>query len=391
MDLEMLIPKGAPSEPDLNWGSEEWINWAVNEYLPYRFWLENTGQLDDHIGEIANLYADWFYENYGNLLYHSKHMAWKGLLNLKDDIKSFSGKVLVIVVDNFNMKFYSEFRSAMQQKGFYQQKMHHCFSHLPSCTEVSKKAIITGHFAPFKETSYENQVENVWENRLGKKVKYLSDISSLREVSKLEHDVYFLNYLPLDITLHQNENQLGVSHSYNIRNYLQLLVQDIQAFAVRLGIERDLMVIVTSDHGSTRIPKGTINVIQKKYYQKRTDDRHHRYIAISDEELENLPENIKYDCYIIKRDAYDLSSNYLIARRLYRFLSTDNHTYIHGGVTPEETIIPLAIFQPATITPKPLELLLLGTNTIFAGTKVDLKLEITNINNFLLHTLYKSR
>jgi len=270
----------------------------------------------------------------------------------------------------------------MHTKGFYEQSLQNCFSLLPSCTEVSKKAIITGHFAAFEETSYENQVESVWANRLGKKVKYLPNISALREVSELEHDVYFLNYLPLDITLHQNENQLGISHSYNIRNYLQLLVQDIQAFALRSGIERDLMVIVTSDHGSTCIPKGTINVIQKQYYQKRTDDRHHRFIAISDRELGKLPENYKFDCYLIKKDAFNLSNNYLIARRLYRFLETEDHAYIHGGLTPEETIIPLAIFEPATISPKPLELHLIDTKAIFVGTKVDLRLEITNINNY---------
>jgi hypothetical protein len=381
-DLDMLIPCKPPSDPEPDWDVAKWLQWVLEEYLPYRYWLENTGQLNDQIGEIANCYAEWFYKNYSDLLFHSEYMAWRSLLNLKDQIKGHSGPVLVIVIDNFNSKFYPDFRSEMQNNGYYEQQVEFCFSLIPSCTEVSKKAIITGHFAPFQDAGYKDQVENVWEQRLEKKVRYLSNISELREVTQLNHHVYFLNYLPLDIVLHQNENHLGISHTQNVRNYLRILTQDIKAFALRLGVERDLMVVVLADHGSTRIPRGTVNVIQKKYYQDRTEDGHHRYIAVSDQELNKLPESVKYDCYVIKGEAYDLPHNYLIARRLYRFLPTDNNAYIHGGLTPEETIIPIAIYQPVTITPNALEILLVSPDKIYVGTKINLCVEITNTNNY---------
>jgi hypothetical protein len=77
-----------------------------------------------------------------------------------------------------------------------------------------------------------------------------------------------------------------------------------------------------------------------------------------------------------------LNSNYLAARRLYRFLPTDENTYVHGGLSPEETIVPVAVYQPVTISPKPLTLHVLGTNKLFAGTKLDLNFEITNLNNY---------
>ena len=260
--------------------------------------------------------------------------------------------------------------------------MDYCFSLLPSCTEVSKKSLITGHFAPFPETAYQNQVEKIWANRLAKKVRYLSGIADFRGVIDRQHDVYFLNYLPLDITLHLNENQTGVSHAQTIRGYLDMLSQDVRSFAQRIGAERDLMVIVTSDHGSTRIPKGIVNVIKGNFYRKKAEDEHHRYIAISDEELKKLPENSKYDCYIFEKDVYNLNPNYLVARRLYRFLPTDDNAYIHGGLTPEETIVPLAIYKPVTISPKPITILLIGNQRIYIGTKIDLQLEITNVNNY---------
>lgn len=381
-DLDMLISKSPPPLPDPSWDIETWMNWATQDYLPYRYWLENTNRLNDEVGEFANAYAEWLNEHYGQILYHSDHMIWKSLLNLKEDIKIYSGPVLIVVIDNFNSKFYPDLRSRLQQNGYYEHQLEYCFSLLPSCTEVSKKSLITGHFAPFPETAYQNQVEKIWANRLSKKVRYLSGIADLREVTDRQHDIYFLNYMPLDITLHLSENHTGVSHAQTIRAYLDMLSQDVRSFAERIGAERELMVIITSDHGSTRIPKGIVNVIKGNFYRKKAEDEHHRYIAISDEELEKLPDNSKYDCYLFKKDVYNLPSNYLVARRLYRFLPTDDHAYIHGGLTPEETIVPMAVFKPVTVIPKRLSISLVGSSKLYIGTKLELDLEITNLNSY---------
>ena len=80
------------------------------------------------------------------------------------------------------------------------------------------------------------------------------EILAISKHFEKEHDIYFLNYLPLDITLHQDENQTGLSHSQVIRNYLISLSQDVRAFSERIGADRDLTVVIVSDHGSTRIP-----------------------------------------------------------------------------------------------------------------------------------------
>jgi len=380
-DLDLLISKEPPPEPEDNWQAQEWIAWATKHYLPYRFWLESTGRLDDRIADIANKYADWLHKNYGQLIYHSKHMAWKAVFDLKDPIKTYQGPVLVVVVDNLNAKFYPEFQARMQREGYYEHSLSYCFSMLPSCTEVSKKCLITGHYAPFPETAYQSQVESTWSERLGKKVKYLGSIGALRATAERDSEAYFLNYVPLDITLHESEAHTGISHAQAIRTYLTSLAQDIRSFAQRIGAECDLVVVVLSDHGSTRIPRGAVNVIQGDFYRKRALDEHRRYISISDDELAKLPDNSKWDCYLLERQRYELQSNYLVARRLYRFLPTDEDMYTHGGLTPEETLVPVAIYYPVAESPKPLGVRLIGGAKLYLGTKLDLALEITNLNN----------
>lgn len=381
-DVDLLITRPKPIEPQPNWAEEDWVKWATESYLPYRFWLENSGQLDDEIAEFAGKYSDWLNSNYGNLKYHSKRMAWKWLLNISEKWKQTDDPVLVVMVDNLNAKFYPDLLIQLQTQGFYEQQMNYCFSMLPSCTEVSKKSIITGHYQPFQGTAYKSIVESTWKNRMEKRVLYVSNIGEFRTISKREHDIYFLNYLPLDISLHQNENQTGISHTQAIRNFLTSLSHDIRVFAEKIGAERDLTLIIISDHGSTRIPKGTINVIQGDFYRKRAIDEHHRYIAMNDTEIQKLPENYKYDCYLLNKEVMELDTNYLIARRLYRFLPTDESAYIHGGFTPEETLIPAAIFQPVIISPKALVLTNIGSNKIYVGTKFDFSFDLTNLNNY---------
>jgi len=68
--LDLLITRPQPVQPQSNWTEEEWVHWAVESYLPYRFWLENTGRLNDEIAEFASCYSDWLNSNYGSLKYH---------------------------------------------------------------------------------------------------------------------------------------------------------------------------------------------------------------------------------------------------------------------------------------------------------------------------------
>jgi len=381
-DLDLLITRKRPSDPDKAWEENEWSRWATEEYLPYRFWLEDTGRLDDDIAELAGTYADWLYASFGKLKYHSSSMSWKAMLSLKDEIAAHRGPVLVVVVDNLNAKFYPILQAQLRRRGYCEHHLSYCFSMLPSCTEVSKKCLMTGHYVPFDGSAYKKHVEECWAKRLSKRVLYVASIGELRSTSVRQHDVYFLNYLPVDIALHQNENDTGVSHAQALRGCLAALAEDIRTFARKIGAERDLMVIVASDHGSTRIPKGTVNVIQGKFYREHAEDEHHRYISLTDKSLSQLPENAKYDCYILGRETFELDASYLVARRLYRFLPTDENSYIHGGLTPEETLVPLAVYHPIMVSPKPLALTLVGASRIYVGTKFELAIEITNFNNY---------
>jgi hypothetical protein len=384
-DLDLLISKDPPPQPNPDpsnpWGDDQWIEWATQDYLPYRFWLEEIGQLTGDVGDYANAYAEWLYQRYPTMRLSSSRMVYQALPALKGRMMS-DAPVLVLVIDNFNAKFFRDLTRYMQGEGYYSQDVAYYVSMLPSCTEVSKKCLFVGQPEPFTGTSYEKVVEETWGKALGGcRVRYLPHIGALRAVKRREHDVYFLNYLPLDIAFHQDEEQVGISHAQAARGYLRAVARDVRAFGERIGAARDLAVIVISDHGSTRIPAEAPNLIDSAFFTRRVLDKHHRYVRISDAELQQLPDNIQYQCYTFERERFGLDENYLAARAHYRFLPTTDSTYIHGGLTPEETLVPVAIFAPLTVSPKPLTLRLLRREFYYAR-KSEIPLELVNTNAY---------
>jgi hypothetical protein len=384
-DLDLLISQPPPSQPDPDpdnpWSDDQWLAWAEKEYLPYRFWLEEIGQLTGDIVDYAHAYADWLYTRYPAMRLSSPRMVYQALPALKGRMTG-DGPVLVLVIDNFNAKFFRDLTRYMRAEGFFAEDMHYYVSLLPSCTEVSKRSLIVGQPEPFAGTAYQRVVEQTWERALtGRRVRYLPHIGALREVKHREHDVYFLNYLPVDMTLHQDEEQVGISHAQAVRSYLRAVARDVRAFGGRIAAERDLVVILISDHGSTRIPADAPNLIDSKFYASRVIDKHHRYVRISDADLEQLPDNVQYQCYTFERKRFGLEENYLAAKRHYRFLPVTGSTYIHGGLTPEETLVPVAVFTPVTVSPKPVNVRLLDKK-FYYGRRTEFRIELVNTNAY---------
>ena len=382
-DLDLLVtpPRPPQPNPDGTWTADEWLDWAVEHYLPYRFWLEEIGQHDEEIATQADAYAEWLYAQYPALRLTYPRMVYQGLLALHDRLAG-SAPVLFVVADNLNYKFLPDLVRYLQGQGFFAEQSIPHLAMLPSCTEVSKKCLFIGQPEPFPATAYEKPTLEAWEPVLGERqICYLPDVIALRSVRRREHDVYFLNYLPVDRALHEDERQTGVPYSAAVRQRLRMLAEDIRTFAERIGAERDLVVIIISDHGSTRISCEAPNPIDRQFYACRVQDKHRRYVTISDAELKALPDNVRFECYIFERERFGLPTNYLAARSTYRFSDPGEGIYVHGGLSPEETIVPLAVFAPVAVKPKPLMIRLLADEFRY-GVKSLIRLDLVNPNQY---------
>ena len=171
-----------------------------------------------------------------------------------------------------------------------------------------------------------------------------------------------------------------------IKNELNALSREILAFAKRIGYENKLKVYVMSDHGSTSILSSQENLIDQVYYKGRVEKSDHRYVYVADEDMSKLHSNIDRYCYVIDRNRFGTKENYLIAKKYYRFKETDESFYVHGGITPEEQIVPFIRFERVDVKEEAL-IITLVSNEFRLSVKSKIQMIIKNPNEYAVQDI----
>lgn len=388
--LRRMLRPAPPEGPDTSWSTTQWLTWVTNSYMPYYSWLDAQAKREPEVANQAFLFADWFYEHFIALKNgEPQHFAFNALYQERERMMTADAVTLVLIVDNLNFMYFDELRQQFNHQGFTLQEVKPLFSLIPTATEVGKAALIAGQGDQMDlfDARYEELVADEWEPILhGEKVKYLQNIGELQQERALAHDVYFLNYLPIDLALHQDNRDSGRSHAEIIHECLVSLAKAVANFAKRFQVEQRLNVYVISDHGSTRIPQDIVNVIDQKFFKGLALEKHHRFIPLSDEKFADLPQLASTECYLIDRHVFKTNRNYLIARQYYRFLKTQENFYVHGGLTPEEVVVPFARFTCEPVIPVHPTVHLVTSEFRYA-VKSKIMLEVGNPNAFSLEAL----
>jgi hypothetical protein len=383
--LQAAIPPAAPSDPASCDSAETWLEWAVREYLPYLFWLEEADRWDPIVAGYAAQYADWFYKNYTSLKYQHQGRWVFDILNRAGATLKQGRKVLLLVVDNFNYKHVRALVNRFGCQGFHAiAAVEPIWSVLPTTTEVSKHCLAAGeaNLAHVQGKGYEDILDKDWRGYFeGYNVIYLPKLSALKSRRRFDADLILLNYLPIDDVLHKDEKQIGTSHTGEIMGYLDALVETVTAFAKRAQVEQDLVVMVVSDHGSTKLLPDFESYLDDKFYRKLAKDPHHRYIAVPEDKATNPTDYDRANCYVLPARSFGNRESFFIPRGYGVFIKTDESIYVHGGLTPEETIVPFAqlmktevhVFQPT---------LRLPTNVVRYSVKASLAFVVGNPNEY---------
>ncbi|MCX6054118.1 MAG: PglZ domain-containing protein [Chloroflexi bacterium] len=383
MVLRGLIRPPKPEFPELNWDVDTMLSWVTGIYLPYQAWCNTQEQFDPELYVIGDRFSEWLLKDWDNIHANSKRMVFNILPNKAVDLKRAGVVNLVLVVDNLGWAFSDMLRDLFQERGYFLASTEPYLAMIPSETEISKKCLLAGAvgYQAIDDKTYKGMIEKGWVPYFKDNAfRYISDIGSLNGISAIDATTYMVNYLAVDKALHKSADEIGMSHRDHIHHLLEKLVENTAAFIEKHGLQESIRIHVVSDHGSTRIPASMQNDLDPAFFKTNGfEARSHRYVTVSSERYIGLADNLKLDCFFLPANDFLNPENVLCARRGNRFLPTEKDFYVHGGLLPEEIVVPYMVFEPATVSLQDLTVLLKKNEFRFRMETVEL--EIGNPND----------
>ena len=388
--LALLLRPSVPCPPEPSWDAAKMLEWATHQYLPYHFWLEETNNEDNNLSNQSESFGDWLYSNFINIRSNFPNIVYKILPNIIN-MHTSDKCLLILVVDNFNFKFAKVLTSLLQNHGFRLVQETPYFSMIPSETETSKRCLIAGQpKASEILLDYDNLVSNEWRQCFpDRQFIYLKSTVELENAKASIGDVLFVNCIQIDDVLHQDERKLGKRHSVAVEAELQNLANLVTGFFNQNGLTNSALIIICSDHGSTMIPTSVHNEIDPAFFVGKPLDTHHRFLKVTQQEYDKLPSNIRFQCYYLDAASFGLPENVLIAKGYHRFRKTTEHFFVHGGLSPEETIVPFIALEGGEIAFKRPSLRLLKNEFRYL-TKASVEIEIVNENSVSIENVKTS-
>jgi len=316
--LRGQIRPAKPQAPDVNWTTEQMLDWATQSYLPYQAWCSAQEEFDKELYKIGDQFSAWLMEHWNDIHANSKRMLFNILPKISAELSDQGHVHVILVVDNLGWSFSETLGDLFQEKGYYLTGAEPYLAMLPTETEISKKCLLSGAvgYSAIDDKTYKGILEKGWLPYADTATfRYISDIGKLGHVDALDAHVYVVNYLAVDKTLHNSADKIGMPHREHIRHLLEKLVENVADFAERHNLNDRIRIHVVSDHGSTQIPSDLQNDLDPAFFkQSGFDARSHRFLEVSDERFNGLADNLKIDCFFLPANDFLLPANVLCAR-----------------------------------------------------------------------------
>jgi len=147
--------------------------------------------------------------------------------------------------------------------------------------------------------------------------------------------------------MHSNPGLKGMTYDDELFNCFIKLAESAQSFIKRTQkISSDISIYVTTDHGATKIIESEREKFDSTIVNDIFENSKHRFAAIDKNQADNIPDNLWNIGYRFNQPLGNSDVTYFIPRG-HKTAGTKKKAkgYVHGGATPEEIIVPVAIFK----------------------------------------------
>lgn len=371
-ELNRLIPEEFPSEPKIEWDWNHISEWAKKEYFPYKKWLLRQKKQNRKIEEFAEIYSDWLYKKYPELKNELSALIYGTWYRIKKYIEQ-GCQILWIIIDNLCWFYLQDVIEAFKEQALYcSSEPILCLSMLPSETKISKTALVAGRLPnQIEDEKYQNYkllFEDFCKKNNITTFKAISE-NEFRGSKLEEHQITCCIINKLDVSSHGG----FFDFEDEIKDFLRRIANYVKDFLPSDLSLKKFYLIISTDHGSCIIPPNIKKLKPPK--ETRIEKKHKRFVYTE------LGLNLSENWYFLDKNKFDLKESIAIPKGYCFIGNRVPKGLVHGGMTPEETLVPYMEFCL-----KPLELKAIkcfhDSSPIPIGTrKHKVELSVQNLND----------
>jgi len=353
------------------------LHWVAQEYLPYREWQiqvgdEKSGQL---IADLAAQFAQWYLDIYPGMLLGGELHQQLGFHKISSLACNPGSEVtLIIILDGLNLIDARELGNRIRERipGLQCQQSSSAFTPLPTVTDYCKPPLKTGVAPHLTKTApiigQEFSGRRSPSDQLNAAQPGQIFIWSMDEPDKTYHQI-----ADPSITRRNVEGQLD-----NIVAKLEDVVSEVNP-----GLP--LKIIITSDHGrlltiSARnipVPEGMTSHGRAAWGKTSNQYPASGYM---------IQGNLVY----LHAERFGLPNEVVMPLDESTFLTSDgksgNEAYSHGGLYPEEVVIPWQEYVRYIVRPK-LDAIVRGSGQSAARGTLELEVINSSLSPLWVETL----
>jgi hypothetical protein len=362
-----------------------WQEWATTSFIPYKFWLDQvkqpTAEALDQVEEYANLYGDWLFAHYATLIDDERILTSSNVRQRAQQLLSPNDSRLIwLIIDGLPDAYTSLLTAALKKHGLNKIKVDYALTTLPTITAIGIPALLNGlrpnasSFIPIKRK--EALIQAYPDHR----VVFSNQPRDFADTLVAEADLCCLHWRELDSYQHKEDREIEGTRAEHIGHELDKRI-GLLAAAMRQTPDRRTRLLISTDHGATRCLRNESGISNRKI-KEATAEPHERCIKLvgklAEEQLDTK------ETYHLTKEMTHNQDDWVAARG-YRYFGSNDSGYRHGGLTPEETIVPVLIAEASDLIVNDLLMSYFGTKELELGkTLKDVQLRIQNPNTFAI-------
>ncbi len=312
-------------------GWNDMKSWAENSYFPYwekSMWIRNWEQLEG----MAELFENWLLTN--DYVHTDENIGVAGMSIVAKKWFENGNRIIFLIIDGFNWIVWQRLKRMVLKKGWAVENEELRTAILPTITEFGKRVLVVNPDEISDVAIMEN--EDISINSEEEIFAYGASYSSYTTLDDIARtNCCFVEYFYNDIDDLIHHSSLSTNLWEKINKKLAYLIQEIDSF---LNIQREMnnenwIIIITGDHGWTYLPPDVKNIEENNVLDKV----HTRTLVCTDKML-NPMDGLEY--------LRKINNHHYYICRGYTLIGKNRNTGVHGGILPEEVLVPCAVVRP---------------------------------------------